>query len=824
MENFDFILENLRFHLVEEDTIIFNGWFRDDNPDKRQIEVYLDDELIPVSIDTKKGIEVRQKYLYRKANISEEIFGTFTLPKGWETKRKLVVKTLHNNNRTVCCVVQINNLIKRQYEVPYFVESVENVEGKVVIAGWAIGTGELQYSFSCNGKPYEIEVTKNYRRDVMAVFPELSDSIESGFKIVVSEDLAGDIELIISCGDKQSVYNSKLMRINNETVELPLVFKAVRYFKNYGLKATIQHSKDKLFKSNDKSDATALYEAWRKKNDITAEELEAQRQVKFDYEPKFTIVIPLYNTRIKFLREMIDSIVAQTYSNWELCLADGTGENSPLIPVLEEYSGKDSRIKYSVLKDNNGISENTNAAIAMATGEYIVLADHDDIVPANALFECAKALNEGQKAGKNIDVIYSDEDKVDMRGKKFFEPHFKSGYNVDLLCSMNYICHLFVVKSSLIGTLKKRDGAVLRKEFDGAQDHDFILRCCEIAENIHHIPQILYHWRCHLDSTAANPESKMYAFEAGRKAVEEHYKRIGVPAEVVHGQFYGMYKTNYKWEEEPLISIIIPNKDHIDDLKTCMDSIDEKSTYRNYEFIIVENNSTESETFEFYKSIENRENVNVLYYDDEFNFSRINNFGEKHAKGDYILLLNNDTEIINPDCLKEMLGYCMRDDVGMVGARLYYEDDIIQHAGVILGFGGMAGHAFIGSSRFDNGYFSRIISAQDLSAVTAACMMVKKSVYEEVGGLNEDFKVAFNDIDFCMMVRKAGYLIVYNPAVELYHYESKSRGLEDTPEKVERFNSEVARFIDTWNKELEAGDPYYNINLSLDKADFSLKE
>lgn len=327
-----------------------------------------------------------------------------------------------------------------------------------------------------------------------------------------------------------------------------------------------------------------------------------------------------------------------------------------------------------------------------------------------------------------------------------------------------------------------------------------------------------------MDSTAAHPESKMYAFEAGRKAVEEHYKRCHIPARVEHGQFYGMYKTVYEWEEKPLISIIIPNKDHIEDLKVCMDSIDEKSTYRNYEFVIVENNSTEESTFRFYDEISKRENVNVLYYEGDFNFSRINNFGEKAAKGDYLLLLNNDTELINPDGLWEMLGLCMREDVGIVGARLYYKDDTIQHAGVVLGFGGIAGHAFIESSRYENGYFSRIICAQDYTAVTAACMMTKRSVYDAVGGLSEDFKVAFNDIDFCMKVRELGKLVVYNPAVELYHYESKSRGLEDTPEKVERFNSEVARFIEKWNKQLTAGDPYYNPNLTLDKANFSLKE
>lgn len=820
MENYDFVLENIRFHLIEKDTLIFNGWFRDDNPDNRKIEVYLDDSLIPADYEIKKGIEVRQKYLYRNANINEEIFGTIVLPQDWKERQKLTVKSVKEGSSAVSCSIKVASLIERQSEVEYYIETEELAEGKMTLAGWAMGAVTPEFEVFCNDRKVQAEVTKTYRKDVKAVFPEAGTDVQAGFKIVVNNAPKGKYKLVITCGEKKSEYskqNSALKKFNSEE---NVAYRTVRYLKRYGAMATVKQISKKL-SGKDKA-IVDLYPAWRKKHEIKQAELDEQRGIKFDYEPVFSIVIPLYNTRIKFLREMIDSIINQTYGRWELCLADGTGENSPLIPVLKEYAEKDTRIKYSVLKDNNGISENTNAAISMASGEYIVLADHDDIVPANALFECAKALNEGIQTGKNIDVIYSDEDKVDMKGKKYFEPHFKSDYNIDLLCSMNYICHLFVVKSSLVEELKKRDGAVLRREYDGAQDHDFILRCCELAENVYHIPKILYHWRCHLDSTAANPESKMYAFEAGRKAVEEHYKRIGVPAEVVHGQFYGMFKTNYKWTDEPLISIIIPNKDHIADLKKCMDSIDNKSTYRNYEFIIVENNSTEPETFEYYKSISERDNVTVLYYEGDFNFSRINNFGEKHARGEYVLLLNNDTEIINPECLKEMLGYCMREDVGMVGARLYYEDDTIQHAGVVLGFGGMAGHTFIGSSRYDDGYFSRIICAQDYSAVTAACMMVKKAVYEQVGGLNEDFKVAFNDIDFCMMVRKAGYLIVYNPAVELYHYESKSRGLEDTPEKVERFNSEVTRFIDRWHEELEAGDPYYNPNLTLDKADFSL--
>lgn len=811
MENYNFILENIRFYLGESDTVIFNGWFRDDNPDGRVIEAYLDDKKLNIDYKNKRGIEVRQKYLVRSANVSEEIYGIVKLPEQWKQAKELRILTEYQGKRVDSLKISTAKLAERQNSVEYYVETEQNVDDTLVLTGWALAEGEVEFELFDGKTKVPVEVRRSYRRDVLAVFPEAETEYTAGFKIIAPLPKEAAVRLVMKSGEHEAEYVTTRKSVLSEDKEPNMLVKALRYFKRNGLSATLDRAKVKLTKQ----DTQNAYFYWRKKYEIKPEEIEAQRGEHFSYEPQFSIVIPLFNTRPKFLKEMVDSIRNQTYSNWELCLADGTGEKSPLIPILKDYAAKDSRIRYEILTENKGISENTNAAIRMAGGDFIVLADHDDIMPANALYECAKALNEDA----SIDVIYSDEDKVDMNGRKYFEPHFKSDFNIDLLCSMNYICHLFVVKKELVDQV-----GMLRSEFDGAQDHDFILRCCEKAKNIHHIPKILYHWRCHIDSTAANPESKMYAFEAGKKAVEEHYKRIGVPAVVEHGQFYGMYRTKYQWKEQPLISILIPNKDHIEDLQKCMNSIEEKSTYKNYEFIIIENNSTEQETFDYYKEIEKKENVTVLYYKDEFNYSKINNFGVEHANGEYLLLLNNDTEIINPDCLSEMLGYCMREDVGIVGARLYYEDDTIQHAGVVLGFGGIAGHTFIGSSRYDNGYFSRIICAQDYSAVTAACMMTKKSLYREVGGLTEEFRVAFNDIDYCMKVRETGKLVVYNPAAELYHYESKSRGLEDTPEKVERFNSEVARFIDRWNKQLQAGDPYYNPNLSLDKADFSLKE
>ena len=648
----------------------------------------------------------------------------------------------------------------------------------------------------------------------MDVFPELEETVKCGFEIYVPEQNGRKLSLHLYANEKENKYIVSLDKVRHgesghDTVSL--FQKGICYWKQYGVKRTIR----KIIRKMQGKKDTVSYEDFLKKYGVKEEELARQRQEVFENGPCFSIAVPLYQTKEKYLREMIESVQAQTYTNWELCLADGSGREHSLQSVVGEYIAKDKRIKYCLLEKNEGIAGNTNEALKMATGDFIVLTDHDDLLSPEALYQCAKAVQREPQT----DVIYSDEDKVDMSGKEFFEPHFKSDYNIDLLCTMNYICHLFVVRKDVM----ERAG-LFESCYDGAQDHDFILRCTEKAEHIVHIPKVLYHWRCHAQSTSENPESKLYAFENGCKAVKAHYDRIGIPAEVEQGPFYGMYRTHYLWKEQPLVSILIPNKDHVADLKKCMDSIEEKSTYRNFEFVIVENNSIEEETFAYYKEIEKRDNVRVLYYKEDFNYSRINNFGAKEANGEYILLLNNDTEMIEPDSMKEMLDICMRPDVGIVGAKLLFEDNTIQHAGVIIGFGGVAGHAFIGQDRDDNGYFSRIISVQDLSAVTAACLMVRRSVFDEVEGLNEEFKVAFNDIDFCLKVRKAGYLVVYNPYAQFYHYESKSRGQEDSADKVARFQQETGLFGERWGELLENGDPYYNPNLTLDKADFSLKE
>ena len=550
----------------------------------------------------------------------------------------------------------------------------------------------------------------------------------------------------------------------------------------------------------------ADYDTWLRIMRVSRQELFAQRKTKFSYAPKFSVVVPLYHTPAKFLKDLVRSMMYQSYANWELCLVNVSPEDVHLTSLLENWAMRDKRIRVIRLEKNLGIAQNTNAGIAASTGEFIAFLDHDDFLEPDALFCYADALNKD----KTIDVFYSDEDKTDEYAVHYFYPHFKSDFNIDLLHANNYMCHFLAVRKSLVDTV-----GGLNEKFDGAQDYDFVLRLTENTKKIYHCPRILYHWRCSNQSTAANQGNKMYAIHAGKAALNAHYKRIGWNARAQEGAVDGWYQTKFTLKEEPLVSILIPNKDHTDDLDVCLNSFFERADYQNYEFIIIENNSVLPETFAYYEKIEKEhDNVKVVYWEAGFNYSAINNFGFKFAKGDYIMLLNNDVELITPDIFQSMLGFCMRPEVGIVGAKLLYNDHTVQHAGVLVGAGGLADHVFKGIHEDDPGYMGRAISSQDVSAVTAACLLVKRSVYEEVGGLEDEFQVAFNDVDFCLKVRKAGYLIVYDADVKLFHYESKSRGMEDTTERFIRFGNEMMLLNSKWDILSTFVDPYYNPNLS----------
>ena len=570
--------------------------------------------------------------------------------------------------------------------------------------------------------------------------------------------------------------------------------------------------------------------------------IKAQRQEKFPRMPLISILVPLYNTPENFLRDMIESVLEQTYVNWQLCLADGSdAEHAYVESIVKEYQNdkrnklskvKDAGIIYHRLEKNTGISGNTNECLKLACGEYIGLLDHDDILHPEVLYHYVKAINE-----KDADYLYCDE--ATFSGKSIdhmITMHFKPDYAPDNLRANNYICHFSVFKRQLL------DGTELfRSKFDGSQDHDMILRLTDNAEHIVHVPMLLYYWRSHAGSVASDISAKSYAIDAARGAVADHLRRHGYEHFKITSTraFETIFKITYEVKGVPKISIVIPSCEHTEDLKRCLKSIYEKSTYDNYEIIVVENGSTLKETFAFYDEIRNgamgsvvkivdfyadKDNLNPDGSKPSFNFSAVVNYGVKKSTGDYVIILNNDTQVITVNWMEELLMYAQRKDVGAVGAKLYFPNRKIQHAGIILRLGAhrTAGHCHYGQEGMNLGYMGRLCYAQDVSAVTGACLMIARKKYDEVGGFDEGFEVSLNDVDFCLKLRQKGYLNIFTPFAELYHYESLSRGLDLKGENAKRYAAESKHFRKKWKEVLDAGDPYYNPNFSLDRSDFSL--
>ena len=820
-----FVVTLARFHRRDTGIYVVQGYFEGNSIAGYRLRAFADSQELQVEIGVREGLAIRQKYITRgmeSENIDREYDLWIHLPQEGKAFRTLRVYQYQDEKRS-CVFRSSRRRLQKDLRMPDgYLETWHETDGKIAVGGWAVGNSPCRIQvLTSSREKVPCSLTWHYRQDINGNYKELSElppeELRFGFEAVFPRPAGRTAYMIIASDGQKMEYRLDLNNGDKNVLggRRSMFTKAIAYLKRNGLRRTIRRCREKL--SEKVFGHTESYMQWRRRFEPSKEELAAQAKNEFLNQPLISIVVPLYKTPEKYLRELVLSIQKQTYSNWEICFSDGSGKDSPLKGILEELSGKDKRIRYVSSDRELGIADNTNAALWIVSGDYIAFADHDDLLPEYALYEIVRTINESPEA----DFIYTDEDKVSMDGKEFFQPHFKTDFNIDLLRSMNYICHLVVVSRNLY----ERIGA-LDPEYDGAQDYDFVLRAVEKAEKVCHIPKVLYHWRSHKDSTAENPESKRYAFEAGARAVAAHYKRVGINADVLMGEYPGLYKTVYRVpEEKPLISIIIPNKDHIADLDKCVRSIMQKSTYPAYEFIIVENNSVEEGTFEYYRSMEQQyENFHTEYWDREFNYSLLNNFGAERSHGEYLLFLNNDTEMIAPDCLWQMLGPCMREDVGIVGARLFYPDDTVQHAGVIIGYGGIAGHAFQGFDRTQNGYFSRIICMSDLSAVTAACMMVRRDVFEAVGGFDSALRVAFNDIDFCLRVRDLGKLVVYNPDATMYHYESKSRGQEDTPEKIARFNAEADELLRRHPRIFAEGDPYYNPNLSLNRNDFGLRE
>lgn len=551
-------------------------------------------------------------------------------------------------------------------------------------------------------------------------------------------------------------------------------------------------------------------EVWQYRADMPLKrELKAQRTANTDGMPVISVVVPLYNTPETFLKEMVHSVEKQTYPHWQLVLADASDAQHQAANAAW-LKGRDKRICYFALQKNYGIAGNTNAAFEKSTGDYIALFDHDDVLQPNALFEMASAIR-----STGAEMLYSDEVVLSGDLKRLGEYHFKPDYSPDTLRGCNYITHLCVFSKALLDKVGYE-----REEYDGAQDYDLILRLSEQANKVHHIPKVLYFWRRHAASTAASIASaKPYALLAGQKALQAHLDRMGLQgtAECLEGR-PGAYRVRYQVQGDPLVSVLIPNKDHTDDLDRCLKALYEHAGDVRFEVIVIENNSTAPETFAYYDAMQKTyPNCRMVQYQGGFNFSAINNFGRKFAKGEHLILMNNDLEPLTDHFLDEMVSYSQRPDVGAVGAKLYYPDDTIQHAGVFIGLGGSAGHSHKSHPRKSGGDLYRLATTQNMSAVTGACLMVKTSLYDQVGGLDEEnFAVAYNDVDFCLKLRKEGYLNVFTPFAEAYHYESKSRGSDAEGPNVVRYQGEKQRFVEKYADMMgEGGDPYYNPHFTL---------
>ncbi len=802
---------NERFSIADPCTYFLYGLW----PQDAVCRAVMAGEQLPVEKKAWNAFNAADRFDIQNSEQLESVQMIVTLPKKLPEGSRLEIFAEKDGKTDVWFTCGAKQLQGKRVDPQVFLDQVKRPDRtSVTMSGWTVSASTVRIeAVDKAGNPIAGQVSRFPRMDVAAAFPEIDVGKDCGFQLTYKNIVGTDLFLRFISDNGTTKVGIPMLRRKVLAGEIQANWiKGTAYLKTHGFRKFCWKIKDKLLKK----DRPVEYSDWIRFNFASDEDLKEQRAFDFEMRPLISIVVPLYKTPANFLDALVRSVKEQSYDNWELVLSDGSGTPSPIAGRLKELAEAEPRIRVVEADTPHRIVANTNRAIEAASGDYIAFADHDDLLAPDALFECVKAINQNPET----ELLYTDEDKTDITGINFFEPQMKPDFNLDLLRTVNYICHLCLMKKSLLEKIGYLDEA-----YEGAQDYDIILRAVENTDQICHVPKVLYHWRTHADSTSENPESKKYAFDAGRRAIQAHFDRLGIAAEVYDGEWPGLYRTRYVRAYDPLISILIPNKDHTDDLKRCIDSIMEKSTYQNFEILVIENNSDKEETFAYYKKLEaENEKVRVLYYKGDFNFSRINNFAAAQAKGEYLLLLNNDTSLINGDALEELLGYCMREDVGAVGARLYYEDDTIQHAGVVVGFGGIAGHCFVMHPRGSTGYCHRIICAQDYSAVTAACVLVDRKVYEEVGGLDEEYAVAFNDIDFCLRIREKGYLIVYNPYAELYHYESKSRGLEDTPQKLSRFNTEIDIFRRHWEDFLQKGDPYYSPNLTLDAQDFSLRK
>ncbi|NKZ28111.1 glycosyltransferase family 2 protein [Vagococcus lutrae] len=692
---------------------------------------------------------------------------------------------------------------------------------QVKITGWAFFKDEpktLHISVGEESAIKELKMTQQYRSDVNQVH-HLSMENEAGFEIdFLNPKNLSQVTLKFSDQKETAAYVVELDKVGYEDEWQPKmkqtlhkIRKGWHYLRKNGVKSTWRRL------HLNRTPNTEEFQQWiRDFENIDIEEMKKE-MATWDYQPTISVLVPVYNVEEKWLRKCVDSVINQVYPNWELCLSDDASTMPHVKEVLSQYEALDNRIKVAYREENGHICHATNTALELATGEFISLLDNDDELAIHALFEVVKTLNQNPE----LDMIYSDENKIDVQGNRL-EPTFKPDWSPDMLLGTNYINHLGTYRRSIMNDIKG-----FRPGYEGAQDYDMVLRFTEktTGERIAHIPKILYHWRMVPTSTAVNQGAKNYAFEAGRLALEDAMKRRGIDANVTHGSGNGLYDVHYTIKQEEFVSIIIPTKNGYEDTKRCLQSIIDKTTYHSYEILLADNGSTDPKMFELYADMKEKlgNRFNQLSIDIPFNYSRINNIAAKEAKGKYLLFLNNDTEVISPDWIETMVSFAQFEENGAIGAKLYYPNQTIQHAGVILGLGGAAGHGHHTFPRGDFGYFGRLEVNNNYLAVTAACVMIKATDFWEVDGFDETLTVAFNDVDLCLKLVDIGKKNIWAHRVELLHYESQTRGHEDTPEKLARFKKETEMMEARWSHYIE-NDPYYNPNLTRVRGDFSLRK
>ncbi|EFT93182.1 glycosyltransferase family 2 protein [Enterococcus faecalis] len=697
----------------------------------------------------------------------------------------------------------------------------DKTTNNLTITGWALDTITKEsptFTINNENQVSAYNIQRVLREDVNQIY-QTEPAIEAGFVVTLEgikqkkvlpfhfQSSAHVVTVDFPLNKKYPVIPGTEDKVTRLWIKAKKGFK---YMAKNGISHTIQRAKIEKLRNQ------ASYPNWLARNEVLDIEAMTQEIATFHYQPKISIAMPVYNVEEKWLRLCIDSILNQVYTNWELCMADDASTDPNVKKILTEYQQLDERIRVVFREQNGHISEATNSALAIATGEFVALLDNDDELAINAFYEVVKVLNENPE----LDLIYSDEDKIDMDGNRS-DPAFKPDWSPDLLLGTNYISHLGVYRRSILEEI-----GGFRKGYEGSQDYDLVLRFTEktTKERIKHIPKVLYYWRMLPTSTAVDQGSKGYAFEAGLRAVQDALVRREINGHATHGAANGLYDVYYDIESEKLVSIIIPTKNGYKDVQRCVSSIIEKTTYQNYEIIMADNGSTDPKMHELYAKFEKQlpGRFFVESIDIPFNFSTINNRAAKKAHGEYLLFLNNDTEVITENWLTLMVSFAQQERIGCVGAKLLYPNNTVQHAGVILGLGGVAGHGHYGYPHGDLGYFGRLAINVNYSAVTAACLLMKKADFDAVGGFEEAFTVAFNDVDLCLKVQALGRDNVWLHEAELYHFESQTRGYDDKGKKKKRFEQEKVMMEEKWGPLIE-NDPFYNPNLTRDIPNFSLR-